>query len=103
MEELEECDRGEGSELDLGVKGSRTSLGRDGVMRGGERRLGRGRGENGQRDRCIKREGGERDGWQWNKGEHINRYFFKGNSSCGNVNKLWHFPARGKKPATWNA
>lgn len=36
-------------------------------------------------------------GWQWNKGEHINRCFFKGNSSCGNVNKLWHFPAPGKK------
>ena len=31
------------------------------------------------------------------KGEHINRYCFKGNSSGGNVNKLWHFFCTEKK------
>ena len=53
-------------------------------------------GKGGQRDRCFKkkRHGGESDGWHWNKGEHINRYFFKENLSCGNMNELWHFPAR---------
>lgn len=77
-----------------GLKGPRKqdrSLSRDGGMRGkGDR------GRDGQRDRCLKKrdDGGESDGWHWNKGEHINRYFFKENSSCGNINRLWHFPAR---------
>lgn len=50
MEELEE-------KVQSWTKGSKeVSLGRDGRMRGGERRAGGGRG-GGQRDRCLKKEG----------------------------------------------